>query len=125
MKKDFDKWNILKKKVDAGFVDFYVQTREIWWCSIGLNVGSEQNGHGENFERPVLIVKKYNSHSFLCLPLTTKEKIGSYFYRISITSSFVILSQARALDKKRLTRLVGRVPRQEFHDIVRNYKRLI
>ncbi|MFA7252782.1 MAG: hypothetical protein WC027_02910 [Candidatus Paceibacterota bacterium] len=54
MEKDFDRWNGLKKKVDADFSDIYIQIRQIWWCSIGLNVGSEQNGHGENFERPVI-----------------------------------------------------------------------
>ena len=59
MEKDFDKWNELKKKIDTREDieenEIFIKNRQIWWCSIGLNVGSEQNGHGEVFERPVLV----------------------------------------------------------------------
>ena len=123
--KDFDNWNKLKKELDRKESFPFPQSREIWWCSLGLNIGVEIDGKNENFERPVLIIKKYNSHTFLCLPLTSKEKHGSYFHTISITSSSVILSQAKLLDRKRLSRLVGRIPRQEFHSIVYHYKTLI
>lgn len=63
MKKDFDKWNIEKKIVDARVVNknLFFYAREIWWCSTGLNVGVESNGKHDNFERPMLIVKKFNS----------------------------------------------------------------
>ena len=129
MQKDFDKWNELKKEIDRNAVDFYVQTRQIWWCSIGLNIGSEQNGHGESFERPVVVIRKYTSDTFLCVPLTTKEKGGNYFHKIGNgvdgVSSFAILSQAKVLDRKRLRRLVGTISYKEFHDIVEKYKSLI
>ena len=29
--------------------------REVWWCKIGLNVGVEQDGKGNNYTRPILI----------------------------------------------------------------------
>ena len=44
--------------------------RDIWWCSIGVNVGYEVNGKNGPFERPVLIIKKYNNDMFFGLPLT-------------------------------------------------------
>ncbi len=128
MKKDFDVWNKLKKEIDKSTTDFFVQTRQIWWCSLGVNVGSEQNGHGECFERPVIIIRKYTSDTFLCLPLTTKEKIGNYYHKLESaieTVSYVILSQAKVLYRKRLRRLVGMVPHKEFHEIVEKYKDLI
>jgi hypothetical protein len=43
MQKDFDKWNTEKKIVDAKIVntELFFYAREIWWCSVGLNVGVE------------------------------------------------------------------------------------
>jgi mRNA interferase MazF len=128
MQKDFDEWNNLKKKIDSSESNFYVQQRQIWWCSIGLNVGSEQNGHGDNFERPVLILRKYTADIFLCIPLTSKDKKGNYFCEIISNKkerSIAILSQAKVLDRKRLIRLVGNISRREFKKIIDGYTSLI
>ncbi len=55
MQKDFQKWHGLKKELheQAGVALF--QEREIWWCSLGANIGFEQDGGGEHFEQPVLV----------------------------------------------------------------------
>ncbi len=45
---------------------------EVWWCSIGINIGVEIYGKGKKFTRPVLIFKKFNEGSFLGIPLTTQ-----------------------------------------------------
>jgi mRNA interferase MazF len=58
MKKDFRKWHFRKKLVHESKNIPYFYEREIWWCSIGLNVGYEQDGKNDNFERPVLVLKK-------------------------------------------------------------------
>jgi hypothetical protein len=44
--KDLDRWNELKKKIDSYPADNvpYFHEREIWFCSIGHNVGFEQDG---------------------------------------------------------------------------------
>ncbi len=42
--------------------------------SIGKNVGREQNGSGRDFERPVLIIKKWNNEMVWGVPLSTKQK---------------------------------------------------
>jgi hypothetical protein len=66
MQKDFDKWHNKKKKLDKNKIDynFFYHEREIWWSSIGLNIGVETNGKSDHFERPVLIVKKFNKDMF-------------------------------------------------------------
>ena len=46
---------------------------------MGLNIGYEQDGKGEDFLRPVLILKKFNKRVFLGIPLT-KIKKDSHFY---------------------------------------------
>ena len=44
---------------------------EIWWCSVGMNIGEESFGKGARFTRPILIFRKFTSNSFLGLPMTT------------------------------------------------------
>ena len=128
MQKDFNKWNEQKIEIHNRNENKLYHAREIWWCSLGVNIGSEQNGHGESFERPVIVIRKYTSDTFLCIPLTTKEKSGNYYYKMGDnleSISYAILSQAKVLDRKRLRRLVGTVSYKELHDIVEKYKGLI
>ena len=39
--KDFDTWNMLKKHIHQKRFSAFVHAREVWWCSLGLNVGTE------------------------------------------------------------------------------------
>src|SRR3989344_6047707 len=50
MQKDFDNWNIIKQRLHSreGAPLFFPKAREVWMCSIGRNIGFEQNGGGEN-----------------------------------------------------------------------------
>ncbi len=82
MKKDFDSWNILKKDLQKSENKFFFHEREIWWCSIGVNVGFEQDGRSDTFERPVLVIKKFNQDIFLGLPMTSAQKDGAYYQKI-------------------------------------------
>ncbi len=65
MKKDFDCWNDIKKKLDESKKTLFFKERDVWWCSIGLNVGDEENGKNQFFSRPVLVVRKFNNRLFL------------------------------------------------------------
>jgi len=57
--KRFDEWIKQKKKLDShdSTDSLYVKEREVWWISIGVNVGAEIDGKNELFERPVLIFR--------------------------------------------------------------------
>ena len=39
--------------------------RDIFWSSLGENIGSEENGKWSEYTRPVLIVRKFNKQIFL------------------------------------------------------------
>ena len=52
---------------------------DIWWCSVGINIGSEIFGKGKNFSRPVIVFKKIGKDSFLGIPLTKQLKDGSWY----------------------------------------------
>ena len=122
MKKDFDKWNIEKKKVDDKFVNrgLFFYAREIWWCSAGLNVGVEADGKNDNFERPILIIKKFNSDMIWGLPLTTKQKQDKYHFKLEHEEikSWVILSQIKTISTKRLLRKVGTISPLDFKEVI-------
>lgn len=109
MHKDFDKWNKVKKKLDFESSGRFYHEGEIWWCNLGLNVGNEQNGDGNKFQRPILIVKALSSKTFFALPLTTSLEVHKYRVDLGIVANKpakVILSQMRVLDTKRLTEFI-------------------
>ena len=118
--KDFDKWNEVKKKLHIRKEDILFHEREIWWCAIGINIGFEENGKNDLFERPVLIVRKFNKYVLWVLPLTRSQKTGEYYYRITQgdeDDSVVILSQLRLISSKRLLRKMRMLKISEFKEI--------
>jgi len=120
MKKDFNNWNNKKIEIDHSSNRVFYHEREVWWCSTGLNVGFEQDGKGENFSRPVLIIKGFNKNVFLSVPITTKAKDGKYYHRVDLgdnTPRKVILSQIRLLDSKRLQEKITMIPEEQFFEI--------
>jgi mRNA interferase MazF len=80
MPKEFDRWNSKKKEINSRADDILFHDREIWWCSLGVNVGSEQDGVSSNFERPMLIIKKFNRRVLWAVPLTRTIKPGNPNY---------------------------------------------
>ncbi len=119
-------WFELKRKLSSSRNAISFKEREIWWCSVGMNLGEEIYGKGKLFNRPVLIFKKFTSNSFMALPLTSKEKKGSWYVKILHASgeSCVILNQARILDKKRLTNRIDVVDGSEFRRIRESFLKL-
>ena len=92
---------------------------DIWWCSLGVNLGEEIFGKGTKFTRPVLIFRKFTSNSFLGLPLTKQEKKGSWYVEITIHQDrrWVMLNQARVFDKKRLTSRIGALDNADLNKV--------
>ncbi len=84
--------------------------------TIGLNVGFEQDGKGDDFLRPVLIIKKLNNRFFIGLPLTKSIKKSPHVVAVS-DSSFAIFSQIRAFDSKRLLYRMETIPSFRFESI--------
>ena len=92
---------------------------EVWWCRFGINVGEEIYGKGRFYTRPVLAFRKFTGNSFLGLPLTGQGKTGSWYVPIQLHSkkSWVLLNQARILDKKRLTVRIGTVEEEQLRKV--------
>lgn len=117
MKRDFRKWHEIKSKVDEENILPLFRAQEIWWCSLGANVGVETDGKNDLFQRPVVIFRKFNKEMFWGLPLTSKGKSDKPFYfSISFHGGNVtaVLSQVRTLSAKRLIRRMGKLSDKQF-----------
>ena len=129
MEKDFDQWNEVKKSLESRLdVDkrYFFNEGEVWWCALGLNIGFEEDGKGIHFERPILIVKKFNQSIFLAVPLTTTLKKGSPYY-FPITSPdeimrSIIISQIRLIDIHRLTLKMFEIEVDVFQEVKKNLR---
>ena len=120
MDQDFDNWNIKKKEL-SNRDRIYFHKGEIWFASIGKNIGDEEDGKHSSFERPVLITRKFNNNIFLGIPLTSNEnKKWKYYHNLvsfGDSNSTAILSQVRLFDAKRLLRLMGKIDNEELKEI--------
>jgi mRNA interferase MazF len=124
MEKDFDNWNKLKKELEINQTKIFANVRDIWWCSIGLNVGTELCGKNEFFERPILVMKVFNKDTIKVVPLTSKEKSGKYFFELNFNGikSYASLSQIKTISTRRLSRKISRLDKQQFINLVSAYK---
>jgi len=106
MKKDFDQWNNKKKQLEQIEEKFLFKTGDIWWCSVGLNVKVESCGKGQDYQRPVLVLKKLSAVSFIGIPLSTQRKTGSWFIDITIHGEkrYALLYQIRMFSTNRFQR---------------------
>lgn len=116
MSKKFSEWNELKIQLHNNKKEQYFKERDIFWVSIGVNIGFEQDGKGEIFSRPVLIVKKYGKNIFFGIPLSTQLKEGSFFFDFELDGqkSSALLVQARIYDAKRLENKIGKLSVEDF-----------
>ena len=132
MKKDYGEWHkkkkILNERKDVDNIFF--REREVWWTALGVNIGFEQDGKGEEFRRPVLILKKYNKYLVLVVPLTTKiKKDNKYYIDCSIMNDTIprmaIISQVRPIDTKRFIDKLGVADEDSFIKIKNAIKAML
>ena len=124
----FIKWTKLKFTLHTlTDISFYFHDKEIWWASLGQNIGSEQNGKNVNFERPVLIFKKFNRQTFLGVPISSQLKNSPYHYIFDKDDRQYCLnfSQIRVLSSKRLLRRVGMMNAIDFQRIKNQFHRVV
>lgn len=125
--KDFDDWNELKKKIESekNDPDKFPKEGEVWMSNIGRNIGFEQNGSGDNFSRPILIVKKFNNHMFWVVSLSTKQKNFDFYFNYTDPHDqkvSAILAQMKLVSVKRLKRKLYEIPNELFDQMRQKLK---
>lgn len=129
MEKDFLKWHKKKKEIHEDRPRVFFHEREVWFCYLGANVGFEQDGSGDDFLRPIIILKKFNNEVLWVVPLTKKRKKNHKyyfeFYSKSGVGSSAILSQIRLIDAKRLKYKIGDMSASDFDAFKAKIRQLI
>ncbi|KIM12899.1 MAG: hypothetical protein KU38_02975 [Sulfurovum sp. FS08-3] len=126
--KNFEKWNEVKSKLHNKKTKIVIpKEREVYWASIGVNIGHEQDGKGDIFSRPVLVLKKYNQHIFFGIPLSTQLREGSFFFEFLLNGEKrnALIVQGRLLDTKRLENRIGMINREDFDRLKNKLKELM
>jgi hypothetical protein len=119
--KDFDGW--ISKKKDTHYkisTPPLFKERDIWWVSVGVNVGFEEDGKNGNFVRPVLVIKKFNRELFLGIPMSTKLKDNKYYVPVTVKNETVsvMTSQLRVFSSKRIWNKLSELDEGDFFRVL-------
>lgn len=130
MKKDFDGWNSQKKSIESrpDFRDMFVKKGEVWMMNLGLNIGFEQDGSGNTFSRPGIIIKKFNRNMFWVVPLSTKQKEINFYYNFKDPFGrdvSAILAQIKLCSAKRLRRKMYKLDTRDLKNITLKLKQFL
>lgn len=99
--------------------------REVWWVSLGVNVGTEIDGTGQHYDRPVVVIKGFNKQQCFTVALTGKRRTGPYYFPLGIVGgreASAVLSQVRIVDTKRFIKKVGMVEQAIYETLVEKLK---
>lgn len=99
---EFSKW--IKEKTELKYRGnmpiFPIYNNFIYWCNLGINIGSEQNKL-----RPVIIIRtSKNSSISTIIPLTSKRLKDELWYHIDLEEidSTALVEQLRVISKIRI-----------------------
>ena len=125
--KRFLEWINLKEKLHSKIISApYVNEGEMWWASMGENIGFEINGKSKSFTRPVVIYKKLTHNFYFVIPTTTQNRTGSWYVNFvqQGVKEAACLHQVRTIDYKRLFSKIGEVDEEDFKRIKIDFLRL-
>lgn len=127
MLKDFTKWFKGKTNVHNEKARPFFHEGEVWSATLGANIGFEQDGRGEQYLRPIVVIKKFNKEICWGVPLTKNQKRGPYYFSFVLNgeTSTAILSQIRLVDAKRLFYRIGTVTETDFAEMKKRLKALL
>lgn len=125
--KKFLEWIGIKEKLDSSESPVpYVSQGQIWWASLGENVGFEINGKSNRFTRPVIIYRKLASTFYLVIPVTSQAKPGTWYipFRQKEKPMAACLNQVRVIDYRRLWGKLGWLDEGDFSRLEKGFHKL-
>ncbi|MBR0427448.1 MAG: type II toxin-antitoxin system PemK/MazF family toxin [Clostridia bacterium] len=108
-------------KFYGNFPNFHITNNFIYWCNLGINIGSEQNKI-----RPAIIIRtQANSPICTILPLTSGRLNDDKWYHIDLEqkNSTAMIEQVRNISKLRVLNplrangLLSRITPNDFYNI--------
>ena len=131
MYSQYNNWNEIKITIENENIIVGFKERDIFYMNMGKNIGFEQDGKGENFVRPVVIIKGFNKNMFFGIPLSTKIKEGKFYYKFQfqkkdeLVKNIALLSQMRLFSTKRLLNKIGVITKKDLESLKNEFKSLI
>lgn len=125
--KRFLAWIGVKERLDSKISAApFVNEGEIWWASLGENIGFEINGKSRDFTRPVIIFKKLTHNFYLVVPVSTKIKTGTWYisFKQKGIEMMACLSQVRSIDYRRLHPKLGELDAEDFKNVKNGFLEL-
>jgi len=122
----YDNWNQKKKEINEKKNLPSFQERDIVFINMGNNIGYEEDGKGEDFLRPVLVLKRFNKEQFIGFAMTSKyHKQEKFYYKLK-ENSYVILSQVKTYSAKRIKYKTNhKVSRKTIDEVYRRFINLV
>ena len=104
----------------------YFKEGELWWAHIGENIGSEVDGKGSEFTRPVVVFRKLGAYTFLAVPTSAKQKEGTWYvaFRHKGIDEVALLSQIKVVSFKRLKEKIGELDGRDMDRIREAFRAL-
>jgi len=119
--KRFLEWIGIKEKIHTEKLPPTFEEREIWWANVGENIGHEENGRGNNFIRPFIVVRKFNKELLFGVPCSSVIKENKYYFKIVVQAgnfkTAAMLSQTRTISSKRLLKVVDKMGEESFKEL--------
>jgi mRNA interferase MazF len=129
--KDFENWHKVKQSLNKREMEVdlsdesKLRNGEIRWANIGVNIGSEIDGKGNIFTRPVIVLHLIGKNSALVVPLSTKvEQRAGYFY-IEVRGERVCycINQIKVISVKRLQERISKLTSDKILEVKNNLKK--
>lgn len=129
--KPFSTWSQVAQNIQLFTTPRTTKPGLVHWCNLGINIGSEIDGKGPRFTRPVVVLFVFNSRLALIAPTTTKKKTGLIHPKIIINgkTEYLLLDQIRTIDTARLENFIDEINSQTMdyilHRMQQAYNHLI
>ena len=125
--KNFGVWFKLKTLLDNSKIRPLFKDRKVWICHFRSNIGYELDGKNTEYLRPVIVFKKLSKNTLLGIPLTSNQKVGSW-YSPSLINNLkgnYCLNQIRSVDAKRLKYLMGQIDSNDYSELKKDFYNMI
>lgn len=125
--KGFLEWIGMKEKLHSIIhKPPFVSEGEIWWASLGENIGAEINGKNRQFSRPVVVLRKLSNGFYIVIPLTTQIHYGTWYvnFKQKGVEMSACLHQVRSLDYRRLISYFGQLDDTDFAVVKEGFLKL-
>lgn len=110
-RKDFAGWAKVAEMLEDRERKVDVKPGVIFWAHVGVGVGLEEVGKGEEFTRPVLVLERLNQRIVLAIPITSQKKEGANCREIVVAGKieYLLFDQLRTIDVKCLEQVIDEV----------------